>query len=200
MEQKLNLSDYLKIESLRAHESIERSFDLMSVVAHEHSYIEVLKAFYSYYRQIEVFLENFAKDLSQIGLDLTARLKLQFLKEDLHHYRLTNLEDLPRLKEHQLPQIRNVLEALGVLYVLEGSTLGAQVISLQLKRSKLLGANGEGGRFLSGYGDKTHEMWATFKIALNRFSGHNDATVLHSVKETFQTLENWLVQSRINAS
>ena len=199
MEQKLKLSDYLKIESFKAHESIEKSFDLLSLVTHKEVYTAVLKAFYSYYRQVEEFLKNFTEDFSVIGLDINARLKLQLLAEDLLHYGWTNLEDLPLLEETKLPEVNNILQAMGVFYVLEGSTLGGQVISSHLKRSNLLGPNGEGGRFLSGYGDKTHEMWTTFKFALNSFSGHNDNIVLNSVRETFRTLEAWLIESRTNA-
>ncbi len=196
MKPNFKLSDYLKLESRKAHESIEKSFDLLSLVSHHQGYIGVLKAFYSYYRQLEVHLENFTEDFTQVGLDIKTRLKLQLLKKDLLYYEWTNFEDLPRLEDKQLPQVLNFLQAMGVLYVLEGSTLGGQVISWHLKRSKLLGPSGEGGHFFYGYGDKTHEMWNTFKFALNGFSGHNDNIVLNSARETFHTLETWLIQSQ----
>ena len=49
----------------------------------------------------------------------------------------------------------------GVLYAIEGSTLGGQVISRNLAQH--LGASKESGAaFFNGYGDATKEKWETF--------------------------------------
>ena len=52
--------------------------------------------------------------------------------------------------------------AIGCLYVLEGSALGAQYLSRQLQAR--LGITSEtGGRYLAAYGERTGERWKAFQ-------------------------------------
>ena len=48
-----------------------------------------------------------------------------------------------------------------MLYPLEGSTLGGQVISIRLRDNLGLNAT-NGGRFFNGYGEQTGQYWAEF--------------------------------------
>ncbi len=55
--------------------------------------------------------------------------------------------------------------AFGTLYVLEGATLGGQIISRHLHRHLHVGPE-NGGRFYHGYGADTGAMWRAFGAAL----------------------------------
>lgn len=61
--------------------------------------------------------------------------------------------------------IRSPAEAMGVLYVLEGGTLGLQVVRKRLVAGghAAMGA----GRFLRGYGADTARHWQAFVVALD---------------------------------
>ena len=62
--------------------------------------------------------------------------------------------------------INSFAAAVGGLYVLEGSTLGAQLLSRMLHDS--LGCTAEsGGRWLAAYGDETGPRWKRFQAWLN---------------------------------
>jgi heme oxygenase len=58
------------------------------------------------------------------------------------------------------PQVASYPQALGVLYVLEGSTLGLQVVRKRLPADHL--AQTVAGRFLLGYGQETGARWRSF--------------------------------------
>ena len=59
----------------------------------------------------------------------------------------------------------NEHEALGALYVIEGSTLGGNVIAKQL--SKTEGFDGISFHFFGCYQENTGPMWKSFKEALD---------------------------------
>jgi len=52
-------------------------------------------------------------------------------------------------------------EIVGMMYPLEGSTLGGQVISKHLRRNLGLTPD-HGARFFHGYGDDTESFWSAF--------------------------------------
>ncbi len=59
-----------------------------------------------------------------------------------------------------MPRVASYPQALGVLYVLEGSTLGFQVVRKRLPADHL--ALTIAGRFLLGYGPETGSRWRSF--------------------------------------
>ena len=81
-------------------------------------------------------------------------------------------------------------EAMGSLYVIEGSALGGRVIAPQLKR--LLGLDqGCGASYFHGFGGETGAMWANFRAqAALEIGGSSRDTVsaCQSAKRTFAAL------------
>lgn len=65
----------------------------------------------------------------------------------------------------QGPRVDSVPAALGLFYVLEGSTLGGRVIA---KRLEAEGLGPEGLRFLDPYGARVGERWRAFVDVLAR--------------------------------
>jgi heme oxygenase len=81
-------------------------------------------------------------------------------------------------------------EALGSLYVIEGSALGGRVIAPQLKRT--LGIDqGRGASYFHGFGGETGAMWANFRTqaALEIGDSSRDTVrACQSAKRTFAAL------------
>lgn len=125
----------------------------------ESLYRTVLVAYYHVYRELE----------SRIRARLTAcahpfdygpREKWPWLVADLAWF-----GENPELRRPPaacaVPGIVSDAALAGVLYTLEGSTLGGQVISAHLAQHQGLSAEG-GARFFSGYGAQTEARWGQF--------------------------------------
>lgn len=186
------LSDYLKTNSRKDHDSIESKVDLVKLAAHPEHYEKLLKAMYGFYHTIEAGLIPFKNEFQNLGINLDERLKLNLLSEDLAHFNVS-AETLPVCAN--TPAMTNIQEAMGVLYVLEGSTMGGQIIFRQLLKSGIISEGSAGGNFFKPYGEATMPMWMKFKESLNKLSGIDDDAVLNKARETFNKMEVWLVKA-----
>jgi heme oxygenase len=65
-----------------------------------------------------------------------------------------------------LPQVHTFQRGLGCLYVLEGSTLGARLISGRIESRFGIG-DGSGGAFFNAYGESVGQKWAEFRDFVN---------------------------------
>jgi heme oxygenase len=96
-----------------------------------------------------------------------------------------------------LPTINSFAEALGAMYVLEGSTLGGRVIAKMLSRQ--LGST-DGLSFFNAYGMETGGMWLTFKSFLDRpFLEDERRQILSTAKDTFLKFKTWIDQHELHA-
>jgi heme oxygenase len=178
------------------HERLEQKLDLLNPGFSRRDYLRLIKAFWGYYHPIEARLA----DLSTLRAwlpDFRRRAKLPLLEADLRALGVAGkaLGKLPVCRE--LPACANLAEALGCLYVMEGATLGGQVISRHLKRTLDLDAN-TGTAFFTGYGEETGVMWQAFRERLVA-AGADEAIQIHSACETFLTLEQWLCPSNFTS-
>jgi heme oxygenase len=80
------------------------------------------------------------------------------------------------------------------LYVLEGSTLGGQLISRHI--NLVIGlAPGHGCDFFSGHGGATGEMWQRFRNSVEAYASARPSeppAVIESAVRTFQTFNAWM--------
>ena len=92
-----------------------------------------------------------------------------------------------------MPAPGSVAEAFGCLYVLEGATLGGQVISRHLARELSL-SPANGAAFFNGYGPETGPRWTAFLALLEAHAGQPEqqASVVEAARQTFLLLEQWL--------
>jgi heme oxygenase (biliverdin-IX-beta and delta-forming) len=147
------------------------------------AYSEMLQRFYGFYRPLEAQLQQFSP------VDVSERQHTPFLVRDLQTLDCL-VEALPLCDD--LPQITTPARALGSLYVLEGATLGGQIITRQLKRFGLTPENGVS--FFNSYGERVGEMWKAFIVSANTYAethGHEDEMV-DAASETFITFGRWL--------
>ncbi len=183
----------LKQRTRNFHSSLETKLSLLlSEGISIDQYAAVQKKFYGFYRPVE-------RHIFSIGgwdgpeLRLLSRLKLSLLIRDLIALSVDpeDIEKLPLCRK--LPHLDTVPEALGCLYVLEGSTLGGQVIASHLRRVLPID-EARGCSFFNSYGADVGRMWSTFLGVLTRHCDRqgDGAVVLDSACETFASLDRWL--------
>lgn len=90
----------------------------------------------------------------------------------------------------------SVPEALGYMYVMEGSTLGGRVIYKHIHNTLGLTAENGAGYFW-GYGPQTSTLWKSFIAALASFAVEKDEStkIIESAVQTFAYTENWLKEA-----
>ena len=134
--------------------------DLGRRLASIQGYIELLQALARVHGAFEQSLARF--DWTRLGIDFDARRRMRWLAEDLSALS-ANIARPPQLKV--APE--NLFEALGALYVLEGSTLGGQVVLEQATALHGISCR-RGARFLYGHGQRTGRLWRDFLDVLDR--------------------------------
>lgn len=106
---------------------------------------------------------------------------------------LSDLDDLdfesrrraPLLRRHAgsftppFPPAASVAEALGMFYVLEGSTLGGRLILQDLAER---GVDDPALAFLDPYGRETGPRWRQFLAVLARETGNNEGLILQACR------------------
>jgi len=83
-------------------------------------YVSILKTFYGFFKPVEVLLEQYVDVNVMPGMPLRRKAKL--ILDDLDCLSITGSPVL----SVNLPHVANVSQALGAMYVLEGSTLGGR--------------------------------------------------------------------------
>lgn len=87
-----------------------------------------------------------------------------------------------------MPPLDSWAQLLGAMYVMEGSTLGGQVISRQLAKSNIAPHT-----YFSGYGKQTGPMWQSFcQLLREEAPKTNQDEIVLSASRTFQHLDAWL--------
>lgn len=170
------------------HEWMERSLDLKQGSLSVESYVRLLELLYGYYEPVERRLQTIS-ELSQLVPDLDRRRKVPLLVFDLHYWKRDERR-LPLCSS--IPMIFDRLDALGSLYVLEGATLGGQVLSRWFQNELGITAD-TGGAFFHGYGSGTTSMWRAFgsSMATVPQNTENDMRIIESARATFRTLRMW---------
>jgi heme oxygenase len=182
----------LRAETRAEHEALEGHIDLLGRPWSMDFYRRLLEKFYGFYAVIEPPLFS-RPEWQPLGVDVGKRLKLPLLVEDLKFLGLgeAEIEELPRCAN--APSIATFPQALGAAYVLEGSTLGGQIITRHLKKE--LGVEvGRGISFFMSYGAEVGPMWRQFTSVLDSFDGDAGemAEIVDTAGATFRTFDEWL--------
>lgn len=192
------LSEKLKELTQENHLLLERKLvSEMKSIGHIKEYASLLSAFYSFFGGLERGIEKFigVHDLP----DCAQRRKSSSIAADMGSlgYSLPDLASA-----HELPEIRNKFQALGCLYVIEGSTLGGRMISKMILPRLPVDAQGA-FTFFQGYGDQTMPMWLVFKDTLNDsltpIKRNQESMLIEAANETFLKFSTWLDAHKLNA-
>ncbi len=95
------------------------------------------------------------------------------------------------------PAPASIAEALGMFYVLEGSTLGGRMI---LRMLEARGVEDEALAFLDPYGPETGARWRDFLSVLMGYVGDNEGLILHACRGgtmAFRHAEHVLCEDRL---
>lgn len=148
-------------------------------------YNNILRAFYAFYQNHEDGFhgvdEKYAHALQPIVL-----LHRDFSALSLGVPTITNQQDRG--------QKSCFSEYLGYLYVKQGSTLGGQYISAQLKKNLGL-VKGESLFFFNGYGSDTGKRWQEFLVYLNEMTDKIDENkVVSAARSVFNDMKQMFDQ------
>jgi len=182
-----HLQAQLRAATQAAHNQIETALGLLDPTLSLRRYGVILAQFRSIYAPLEAQLAAF--DWADHGLEFESRRKLPSIDADLSALGCPTPALIPSAT--CAPDLeRDRSRAFGCFYVLEGATLGGQIISRHLRAS--LGVTPDtGGAFFHGYGERTGLMWTCFRDALACFAGRGadaDRTVA-TARQTFEALQ-----------
>lgn len=182
----------LKLATQARHAALESRSVLLDPGLSHATYRESLRRFFGYYAALEArMLRSHA--WCDAGLAYGDRLKTPLLARDLAVLGV----DLDELAQAPLclalPDLRSAARIFGCLYVIEGATLGGQIITRHLQAS--VGVTPQSGAaFFGGYGAHTGSQWKAFGVQLNNFAlrSGSDDQITAGANETFATLDRWL--------
>ena len=178
----------LRTETHAEHTALDNALDLTGHALTIDRYRRTLERFYGYYRPLEASLDT-VSGWAERGLDLAERRKTPLLAADL--LALGVGPELPRSCD-DVPRIDSLAAAFGIVYVIEGASLGGQLISRHIRQT--LGVTLEtGGLFFHGYGERTGVMWKGFRAAAVSFvtTPDEEALAIAAALQTFRTLRDW---------
>jgi heme oxygenase len=175
----------LRAETRAAHDAIDGALDLDANLASRAAYRELLARFYAFHAGWEPVLAALIAD----GDFFEPRRKLSLLAADLSHLGLApdQIEDLAPCRP--APPMTTRSQVFGAMYVLEGSTLGGQLISRQVAERLGLGAD-DGAHYYNAYGLAVGAMWRAFGQRLNQTAPELDGgAVVAAAQTTFAQLQ-----------
>jgi len=153
-------SSHQKLESLPVSASILSPNMVMSDYAH---YLSLMHDVHSNLEQ-----EIFPLLIDTIG-DLEAREKKQLIEDDLCYLNYTKTNSNRVFTKEKV----STAFALGIFYVVEGSTLGGRFILKNLETIPGL-TEEKGVSYFNGYGNKTGSYWKTFLNLLSTYEEENN--------------------------
>lgn len=180
------VSEYLKQNTAEYHDAAEKLFNSEKIFNKTITLEDYKKIIHTNYLMLLHSEDKIFKSLSyrfSEKLQLNQRRKLPLIQKDLKSLSLQNMTATYTL------EIENEHEALGMLYVIEGSTLGGNVIARQL--SKTEGFDDITFNFFGCYQENTGSMWKLFKDVLDsEVSKENYEEVLSGAKKIYTFLLN----------
>jgi len=188
----------LRAGTAELHIALEKRLPFFSDTLDSNAFVRLMQAYYGFYRPLESALLD--SGVIPVDFDLAPRLKTQILLNDLQALGLT-AEAIARLPLCQsLPVIDSSDACLGVLYVLEGATLGGQILRREIASRLSLNAD-NGAAFLDIYGAATGRRWRAFieYLGSRSLDASEREAVVAAARTTFSCFERWLESREVLA-
>jgi heme oxygenase len=184
----------LKDATATQHKELEAHFDLAQIGASQRAYQQLLRRYYGFYAPLERHLS--ALPWGEAGFDFTPRVKCTLLTHDLQYLGdgAATIAALPQCAE--LPPLPSLAHGFGCLYVLEGATLGGQLILRALQQRLPINATA-GATFFASYGNARGSMWQRFGAAVNAYAVAQPTAMMAmiaSARTTFAGFARWLAR------
>lgn len=188
----------LRAGTAELHIALEKRLPFFSDTLDTQAFVRLMQAYYGFYLPLENALLR--SDAMPADFDLTPRLKASTLRTDLHALGVSAeaLQNLPQCQP--LPVIDSSAACLGVLYVLEGATLGGQILRREIATRLGLEAD-NGAAFLDIYGAATGRRWRDFieYLGSRPMGAAERAAVVTAAQTTFSCFERWLESREVLA-
>lgn len=181
----------LRDATAEAHRELEATMALAERCADRASYRMLLADMFGIYAPLEAQLAAVAWD--GLGIDFARRAKTQWLRADLMALGLSSRDIAALPRTQHLPAIQSAADGFGVLYILEGASLGGQLILRQIKPA--LGVTETAGaRFFASYGADVGEYWRSFTAAMAVYGANEDLAqaMERAALATFACFQNWM--------
>jgi heme oxygenase len=187
----------LRSATKAAHLELERNLALTGPDVCLVRYTRIIELFYGFYRPVEAGLERL--NILAPARTFPLRARTELLKCDLLALGLAAraISELPTCAD--LPNLHEPEHFAGCLYVLEGASLGGQIITRTLG-DRLELTNHRGMAFFDGDGTSTVARWRGVLEWLEHVSrsGLRVEEIVTSACETFSSLINWAHAQGLN--
>ncbi|MBV4484428.1 biliverdin-producing heme oxygenase [Pseudomonas sp. SWRI153] len=185
----------LRAGTAELHIALEKRLPFFSDTLDTQAFVQLMQAYYGFYQPLEQALLD--SGAIPDDFDLMPRLKAATLRADLQA--LGASATTPPLCQ-ELPLIDSSAASLGVLYVLEGATLGGQILRREIAARLNLDAD-NGAAFLDIYGAATGRRWRDFieYLGSRPFDATERAAVVSAAQTTFACFEQWLERQEVLA-
>lgn len=135
-------------EKLKSQKIMDQSFSLQE-------YHQLLRSNYYFLLEFEEAVFANISGETKMQLHGDERRKLPMILKDLADFEAVKPADSKTVS------IKNEAEALGIMYVMEGSTLGGNIIAKNLAKNPSF--NKVSFNYFGFYGEKTGSLWKNFK-------------------------------------
>ncbi|WP_010522658.1 biliverdin-producing heme oxygenase [Aquimarina agarivorans] len=187
----MTIFDHLKLATKTQHQSVEKVLiGELKNLQNAKDYANLLHRLYAFYAPVEAQLQNIINE--NFMPDIKLRQHMHRILQDLSilGYPIKPIDCNETL------QITTPSYGLGVLYVIEGSTLGGQIISAMLIKQLNLN-DATAISYFSSYKDQTLPMWKQLKSeVLASQEELNEHQIVSGAKDTFDMLRQWLLKSK----
>ena len=179
---------HLRSVTARLHEETERVVDLAARTSDLDAYRSLVAGLFGLHEPMEDHLA--ALPWHEAELDFAPRRKSALLRADLRALGV-DADTVPRCTD--LPPVDTLAAGFGCLYVLEGSTLGGQLIAREAQQRLGLGPS-DGAGFFASYGAGVGRMWRSFVHALDDFVTTPDQLdeATRAAEATFEAFQHWM--------
>lgn len=150
-----------------------------------YQYKQVLSTNYLVHMQFENKLHSLVSEKNAKAFHLEKRKKIEFLKNDLIELK-AGLPDY--VADIFFVNFESEAAALGALYVLEGASLGGNVIVKKLKINPNFTAIKLNFYYYQVYGDKLAAFWIEFSNILNKQPLHLYSQIIEGANNMFDYL------------
>ncbi|RZF59702.1 biliverdin-producing heme oxygenase [Sphingobacterium corticibacterium] len=176
------LSTKIKETTKVGHQETEKKVVLrIKGISNDADYVELLKCFYAYFHAVE---KAIAPYIEKVLPDYRERRNSSYIKADIEALGGTT-DELPVAIA---PEVNDAVQAMGALYVLEGSIMGGPYIVQMLQKKGIE----KGFSFFSGYGAESGQKWGSFTAVLNALPENelDKVKAIDTANETFRRFGN----------
>jgi len=185
----------LKAAIMPMHEETEKS-GLLGALAEGtgslEDYLSALKRLYGFVAPAEALMEH-AIRAGSIPFEYESMKRLPHLVKDLSFFGMSqsDIEKLPLCDD--LPPVERFDQALGILYLFEGSRVGGKILAKAL-RDKFHFKHGQGCSYFSSDESEIGARWNAFRKKVERYASAEGArqAIIASAQAGFRSLNRWL--------